>query len=507
MAGRIRLLSRNTIRQRQQLRLMKGLALLTFVGVVFSYLYIFVNDIQSVRAARANALKQEGRLIIDGYHGRLKIKLNTTFSAFDAAVPICIKVQNDQLKNIRYGGKVISKEANDICLAASDGGSIIKYSIERYNPQKGEITFWMYPNAGPNAGHQEISKPIYLYYGNELEAKSAKTIPTPSYYKAIWNFNGTFDAHGLEYVFGEFKGVKDEEGLFGLAKSFLSIERSAAVFDAGKNMEFDGSFSLSVWIKPQTVTAEQTLYTNEALNGGCRLYLNKSGRICFKIIDSEGRVSSIDNEWGGSILPLNEWVHVAAVYNEDKKHMYICINGEVDREKSVSTKYAAGKLIILGAHADLKHGFYNGLMDEFRIADKALSPKQIEIIYNNDTLESHVAQITNEELRPNDAPLYLEHFTCRPEGNTIQVDWTTKNEKQLDYFIVERSNDTFKCSEVTKLLSKGGKVRYNRYSANDTAPKSGKSFYRLRFFKQNGRSDSSAWQAVYYNPEAQSFID
>ena len=421
----------------------------------------------------------------------------------DEAVPLCLKLKNDQLKNIRYGGKVISNEANDICLAASDGGTILKTSIERYNPQTGEITFWLYPDAG----HQQISKPIYLYYGNEVEAKGVKTNPSSTFYKAIWNLNGTFDAHGLEYVFGEFKGVKDEEGRFGLAKSFLSIERSAAVFDAGKSMEFDGSLSLSVWIKPHTVAAEQTLFTNETLNGGCRLYLNKTGRICFKIVDSDGRVSLIDKDSGGKSLDVNVWVHVTAVYNVSTKLMYICINGKVDREKSVSTKYAAGKMIIFGAHADLKHDFYNGLMDEFRIADKALSQKQINDIYNSAEPEHLIAQINSEEFRPDNAPLCLERFTCKPKQNIIQVDWTTKNEKQLDYFSLERSCDTLNCAEVTKLLSKGGLVRYHRYSASDTAPITGKSFYRLRFFNHDHSSDSSTWQAVIYNPALQSFID
>jgi hypothetical protein len=503
MARRIRLLSRNTIRQRQQLRLMKGLALLTCLIIVFSYLLIFVNDIHLARATEADALKQEGRIILKGYQGRLKIQLTKTISAFDAAVPLCLTLKNNQLKNIRYGGKVISNEANDICLAASDGGTLLKTSIERYNPQTGEITFWLYPDTR----NPQISKPIYLYYGNEMEAKGLKTNLNPSFYKAIWNFNGTFDAQGLEYVYGEFKGVKDEEGLFGLAKSFLSIERSVAVFDAGQSMEFDGSLSLSVWIKPQTVKAEQTLFTNETLHGGCRLYLNKTGRICFKIVDSDGRVSLIDKETGGNPIPINEWVHVAAVYNASTKHLYIYVNGEVDRQKTVSTQYTGGKMIIFGANADLKHGFYNGLMDEFRIADKALSQMQIKNIFIYAESERVVGQINTEVLRPNDATVRLERFTCKPKDNSVHVDWVMKNEAKMDYFVLERSGDTINCTEVTKLLSKGGMVRFHRYSACDTAPIIGKSFYRLRFINKDHSSDSSAWQVVYYNPALQTFID
>jgi hypothetical protein len=503
MARRIRLLSRNTIRQRQQLRLLTGIALLSSVVGVFTYLYFWVSNIQLARAAAAESLKVEGRIIMEGYQGRLKINLNTSITPLDDAVPICLKLKIDPLKNIRYGGNVISDEANDICVTASDGGTLLKSSIERYHPQTGQIVLWIYPDAR----NRKISNSIYLYYGNKIEARGAKSISKSTFYKGIWNFNGTFDAHGLEYVFGEIKGVKDEEGLFSLAKSFLSVERSAAVFDAGKDMEFSGTLSLSVWIKPQTVLKEQTLFTNETLTGGCRLYINKMGRICFKMVDSDGHVSLIDRDTGGSSLSANEWVHVAAVYDASAQQIHIYVNGKLDREKSVSTQYAAGKLIIFGANADLKHGFYNGLMDEFRITDKALSHKQINDIYNTTESKTTVTHIETEKLSPNDGRLSLERFTFKPIGNTIQVEWTTKNEYQLDYFILERSADTFKCAEVTKVLSKGSLVRYQRYSANDTAPIEGTSFYRLRYVWQNYCSDSSAWQVVNYNPVVQSFID
>ena len=95
-------------------------------------------------------------------------------------------------------------------------------------------------------------------------------------------------------------------------------------------------------------------------------------------------------DWGTSyvlsntVLNLNEWYHI--VYTYDKAIHRIYINGKEDNTKADGTggKYFSGGEIAIGGHRQIYAGsrMFDGLIDEVKVYNRALSAEEIRYHYN-----------------------------------------------------------------------------------------------------------------------------
>lgn len=82
-------------------------------------------------------------------------------------------------------------------------------------------------------------------------------------------------------------------------------------------------------------------------------------------------------------------------------------------------------------------------------------------------------------------PVELISFNTAVENNTVKIDWSTATEINNDHFIVERSADLIKWTEVTRVNGAGNSNQILNYSAKDiVAP--GLYYYRLVQVDLNG---------------------
>lgn len=109
--------------------------------------------------------------------------------------------------------------------------------------------------------------------------------------------------------------------------------------------------------------------------------------------------------------------------------------------------------------------------------------------------------ITLKQLTAVDAgiplPLGLISFNAQQKGNSVLVDWTTVNERNLDRFEVERSNDGSSFSILAKVKSEGRER--NDYSALDPSPRAGWNFYRLKSLDLDGAFQYSPVVAIQFS--------
>ena len=79
-------------------------------------------------------------------------------------------------------------------------------------------------------------------------------------------------------------------------------------------------------------------------------------------------------------MPLNEWHHLAFVYNDTEDKMYLYYDGELKETVTVtlSLPFQTGVKLDIGADFEGTANFFKGLIDEVRIYDYALSPGTIE---------------------------------------------------------------------------------------------------------------------------------
>jgi hypothetical protein len=497
MSKRLRLRNRISNRTRQRLQLTAGVLTITALLTGVWFLYTFIGNVGSARAQKALEEKTPGRKVLDGFAGRSKISINHQLlkSGIQDACPILVSVRHDDLRLTESGGKITDREGNDILITAADGETLVPFTIERFDPSIGKLLAWIYPNSDV----MQNENCFYMYYGNEKAAAVKREEPQTSF-AAIWNFNGNFKVQGTVPVTGEYKGIKDDEGRFAGAKDFLAIEKGSAVFEAGTKMQFDKNITVSAWIRTRGSENHQTIFCNESTTGGCKLYLDKNQKLVFEVIGSNGKMASNANATGGIVLEKDKWFQVTATYNSIDKTITSYVNGEKDRSISVNAGYGKGSWVIIGADADIKSGFFNGLLDELRVSASSLTAEQIQNTWNIENEPEKLIVLDGEEVFSASPTLAsIDKFEAIVNGSHVAVNWTTSYESNLDYFTLERSSDGKTFSKVASKFGNGNSDYSKNYMIQDPAPIYGNAYYRLRFTSFKKESGVSNIVSVQYD--------
>lgn len=98
----------------------------------------------------------------------------------------------------------------------------------------------------------------------------------------------------------------------------------------------------------------------------------------------------------------------------------------------------------------------------------------------------------------NPLPVELLHFTARPEGDRVRLDWATASERNNAFFTVERSADNAQFAALLEVDGAGDSQQHLAYSAYDEAPLPGTSYYRLRQTDHDGTSTVSVAVPVQF---------
>jgi hypothetical protein len=94
-------------------------------------------------------------------------------------------------------------------------------------------------------------------------------------------------------------------------------------------------------------------------------------------------------------------------------------------------------------------------------------------------------------------PVELTSFFASVSNNVVQLFWTTASELNNDSFTIERSREGEKFEEVTKVKGMGTKLTQTNYSAYDSKPYKGTSYYRLKQTDFDGKSTHSLVITVF----------
>ncbi|MDI6046470.1 LamG-like jellyroll fold domain-containing protein [Flavobacterium yafengii] len=146
------------------------------------------------------------------------------------------------------------------------------------------------------------------------------------------------------------------------------------------NYDFTAPFSIEVWVKPNSVTGTQTIFSKRDSNNLATGYdLKLTGdKISF---NWNGAGTVISN----NAISTNRWYHIAVTFSGTTYRLYI---------DGIEVKNASGSLpttndfdCILGAmnkSGSQPISYFNAWMDELRIWNKALTPEQLHQIMNQE---------------------------------------------------------------------------------------------------------------------------
>jgi hypothetical protein len=77
-------------------------------------------------------------------------------------------------------------------------------------------------------------------------------------------------------------------------------------------------------------------------------------------------------------------------------------------------------------------------------------------------------------------PVTLLSFTAKPEGDRVQLAWSTTSERNADRFMVEHSSDLREFVAVGEVAAKGTTDVRQNYGLTDLQPEPGVNYYRLK---------------------------
>ena len=156
----------------------------------------------------------------------------------------------------------------------------------------------------------------------------------------------------------------------------------ADYIDIANNALLNISDELTVmtWIRPDTLP-NSGLMTIGSNDWNYEFHVNSAGRIYWWWNDAGGTVHTLTSS---STLSAGNWYHVAIVYSQSGGFQRIYING---RQRGSSNRNEALRLfngpLQIGADQGFSGRNFDGLIDEFKVFNRALTGEEIDDYFNN----------------------------------------------------------------------------------------------------------------------------
>jgi len=268
-----------------------------------------------------------------------------------------------------------------------DSGEILPYWIERWNAAEGVI--WCKIPFIP----AESSKFIWMIYGNP----NAKPESNGNAVFELFDVQGIvgfwhFDEPQWTGATGE---VRDETGVnHGTAHGGVTTTSDAKYGRAGlfdgeddyvevpdsDSLDITDAITIEAWINPQLQNSSGlSLKQIAGIRGQYAFYINRSDLVLHFYTYPSGSTNGLSSTIS---LTKGKFYHVVATLDENGKKLYI--NGELDNSNDVagtqSRPYSFG---IGGDPSYTPSREFNGIIDELRIYNRALSPTEIQILSEN----------------------------------------------------------------------------------------------------------------------------
>ena len=168
---------------------------------------------------------------------------------------------------------------------------------------------------------------------------------------------------------------------FGNSNKAYSFNGSSSFIDFGRNESLaPKQFTIAAWIRIGSQLSNLNMIIRARFYGYA-LHVNSNGQVVGEIFDNVNTGHSLN-----SISRLNDGKWHLVVFSFDKKILSVSINGILEASKSTigdSIFYGLSGVAI-GRDADVNIHYYNGLIDDFAIWNRALTAQEITKIYNGE---------------------------------------------------------------------------------------------------------------------------
>jgi fibronectin type 3 domain-containing protein len=165
-------------------------------------------------------------------------------------------------------------------------------------------------------------------------------------------------------------------GKFGKALSFNGTNGSVSVADSN-SLDLTTGMTIEGWVQPNTVSGFRTLIVKET--GGDLVYGLYASSDTNRP-QSQVTVGSVRLLNGTASIPTGSWTHLAATYDGTTERLYV--NGIQVSSLAVSGTIATSNSPLKIGGNSIWSEWFNGLIDEVRVYNRALSAAEIQTDMN-----------------------------------------------------------------------------------------------------------------------------
>jgi Concanavalin A-like lectin/glucanases superfamily len=206
-------------------------------------------------------------------------------------------------------------------------------------------------------------------------------------------------------------------GRFGAALAFNGSNTWVTVNDAN-SLDLSTGMTLEAWVYPTVPpSAWRTVIAKEGSGSVLAYFLHASSAPLDEPAAGMTTANGEDAVGGGAVLPVNSWTHLAATY--DGSTLRLFVNGvEVDSLALSGAIVTTANPLRIGGNG-VWGEFFQGLIDEVRIYNRALSATEIRDDMNVPISQAPNPAPTTSGLSPASAPAGAPTFTLTVTGSNF----------------------------------------------------------------------------------------
>jgi len=316
---------------------------------------------------------------------------------------------------------------------------------------------------------------------------------------AYYSFNGHADDesgygnNGVIHIDGDGAKADFTEGRFGTGLDFSGSYDSYVEVPHSDSLTPSQAVTISLWAKvysyPKWHTSLVYKAGEEPTNNGFKdrcytLWATAGGGVHFTATP-EGADSQIHYSTAGGLYPLNEFVHFVGVVNTQNHTMSIYINGNLVQTSDYSGDSIRGGNYPLRIGAPFltlsDQAAFDGVIDEVRIYNRALSDSEIKELYGEDVTQTDTTKPIVKSMSATPSTVDF--------GQQVTISYTVTDNvalKQVELWIMESGsskwNPSGKVNDAYSTRSSG--------SFKHTASKAGTINYGIHVVDEAGNWDS-----------------
>lgn len=397
-----------------------GSLLIAFLVSTFLYLTLF-------HSLKFLPVQAAGESWLTGYSYRKQITIdNTKVSDLDSAdfdnFPVLISLSG--LSNINDGG-------TDIRFTTSDGATQLSREIESYSSGTGALVAWVkIPVLSYNS-----DTIIYMYYGKSGDAEPAANSTYGSQnvwtenYAGVWHLKetGTNPAVSDSTVNANNSTTQTWTPTAGQINGAGSFNGSSNSINIGSTGVLNPNFiTVSAWAKADVNNKWQYIALK---SGQWNFGRDSDGKYYLGLWNTSGAV--IADIHSVAVGTTAVWQHVVFTYNGARAKYYVNTSLVIDNAVTGNLQTSAAAVNI-GSQAGTGN-YWDGLIDDVKIASVARTAGWIATEYNNQDSPSTFALADDQEEQPTPTPTPTVTPTPTPTATPAPTSTSSSNNSSTSY--------------------------------------------------------------------------